>query len=305
MTSNLGASRRESSVVGFTGDGDADDEEVRLRRHFAEQAEKFFRPEFFNRIDRLITFDALDRDTIRSIARRHLGRLLMREGIARRRLLVEIDDAVVDHLAQIGFHPRYGARPLLRAIEQAVIQPLARVIVSERPEPGALIRFTVADGEVKATLHALEIKRTPPARRERQAPPRDASFARAAADVDRLAERVEAEGAEPEAVQLADELSRLVELANAPSFWDDPDERAARARAALPAPAARRAAHGDRAPRRGSRRDGAAGAAVTRPPPPARASRRDRRDRGRPRAAALRDDRDCALRARKRTPTCA
>ena len=83
----------------------------------------------------------------------------MREGIARRRLLVEIDDAVVDHLAQIGFHPRYGARPLLRAIEQAVIQPLARVIVSERPEPGALIRFSVARRRDRATLHALEIRR--------------------------------------------------------------------------------------------------------------------------------------------------
>ena len=118
MTSNLGASRRGSSVVGFTGDGDAGEEETGLRRHFADQAERFFRPEFFNRIDRLITFDALDRETIRWIARRHLGRLLMREGIARRRLLVEIDDGVVDHLAQIGFHPRYGARPLLRAIER-------------------------------------------------------------------------------------------------------------------------------------------------------------------------------------------
>ena len=81
------------------------------------------------------------------------------------------------------------------------------------------------DGEIRAALHALEIKRIPAPRRERRAPTRDASFARAAADVDRLAERVEAEGAEPEAVRLARASSRaLVELANAPSFWDDPED---------------------------------------------------------------------------------
>ena len=105
-----------------------------------------------------------------------------------------------------------------------MIQPLARVIVSDCPEPGALIRFSVVDGEIRAALHALEIRRIPAPRRERQAPTRDAGFARAAADVDRLAERVEAEGAAPEAVRLAEQLSALVELANAPSFWDDPED---------------------------------------------------------------------------------
>ena len=95
MTSNLGAGQRDSSALGFSA-SDAAVESERLRRHFVEQAEKFFRPEFFNRIDRVLAFRSLDPEIVRRIARRELGRLLMREGITRRRLLVEIDDAVVD-----------------------------------------------------------------------------------------------------------------------------------------------------------------------------------------------------------------
>ena len=94
MTSNLGATQRESGALGF-GTAGAAEEHERLRRHFVEQAEKFFRPEFFNRIDRLLVSIALDPETVRRIARRELGRLLMREGITRRRLLVEMDDSVV------------------------------------------------------------------------------------------------------------------------------------------------------------------------------------------------------------------
>ncbi len=114
MTSNLGAARRGSQSVGFTSEGGAGQEADRLKRHFVEQAERFFQPEFFNRIDHLIAFHELSEATVRKIARRELGRLLLREGIARRRLLVEVDDRVVDRLAVNGFHPEYGARPLQR-----------------------------------------------------------------------------------------------------------------------------------------------------------------------------------------------
>ncbi|HZW73088.1 MAG TPA: AAA family ATPase, partial [Caldimonas sp.] len=111
MTSNLGASRVRSSPLGFGVDGaDASDHE----RYIAE-AERFFRPEFFNRIDRVVVFHALSQQTVRQIARRELNRLLVREGIVRRRLLVELDDSVIAIVAESGFHPRYGARPLQRA----------------------------------------------------------------------------------------------------------------------------------------------------------------------------------------------
>jgi ATP-dependent Clp protease ATP-binding subunit ClpC len=222
MTSNLGASKSEIAGIGF-GDGAAGDERERRRRHFTERAERFFRPEFFNRIDRVIAFDPLDRDTITRIARREVGRLLLREGITRRRLLVEIEDRVVDRLAAAGFNPQYGARPLQREIERAVIRPLARMIVEERPGPGDLIRLRAADEGIDVALH--RVREPPrPAPRSREAPePAQERLPRVAALAAELAERVRAEARTPPAKPVADELSRLLEVVNAPGFWDDPD----------------------------------------------------------------------------------
>ena len=118
MTSNLGATRSQSGTLGF-GASSGDD----ATRHYVEEAERFFRPEFFNRIGRIVPFRPLGEETIRQIARRELGRLLLLEGITRRKLLVEVDDPVIEVLGREGFHPRYGARPLQRAIERAVIEP--------------------------------------------------------------------------------------------------------------------------------------------------------------------------------------
>src|SRR5204862_1709532 len=97
MTSNLGASASGSTSLGFGTVGGTERE--RLQRHYVEEAESFFRPEFFNRIDRIVVFDPLDEATVRQIARRELGRLLMREGVVRRRLLVEVDEDAIDALA--------------------------------------------------------------------------------------------------------------------------------------------------------------------------------------------------------------
>src|SRR6266508_3598758 len=163
MTSNLGASRREMHDIGFgaTGrDAQAASDE-RLRVHFTKQAEQFFRPEFFNRIDRIVTFRPLTLDAMRLITRRELGKLLMREGIVRRNLLVEMDDAVIERLLAQGFHPLYGARPLQREIERMVILPLARLVVERDPGAGHLLRFGVRDGQIQLGLLSLDIPEEP------------------------------------------------------------------------------------------------------------------------------------------------
>lgn len=81
---------------------------------------QFFRPEFFNRIDRLVHFNAMGRDSIASIAQQELHALERREGLLRRGLRLRFTPAVVDFVASVGFSPRYGARPLQRAVEQHV-----------------------------------------------------------------------------------------------------------------------------------------------------------------------------------------
>lgn len=220
MTSNLGADSSQTRVVGFN-EADAASEAERLREHFVEQAQKYFKPEFYNRIDRVIAFRPLDRDTVRRIARRELGRLLDRQGIVSRQLLVEIDDAVVEAMAQTGFDPKYGARPLKRQIERSVIQPLARLIVEKRPGPGDLISLRMDGDTVNVELRKVAAAPRSKARAERASSPSDSAPAvrrigslHQAVASDELAELVE---------RLRAERSQLVDRTNQPSFWDDSD----------------------------------------------------------------------------------
>jgi ATP-dependent Clp protease ATP-binding subunit ClpC len=239
MTSNLGASRREMQSIGFrdAAPADHDADAARLYEHFVKEAERFFRPEFFNRIDRIVAFRPLTLDAVRLITRRELGKLLMREGVVRRNLLVEIDDAVIEKLLQRGFHPLYGARPLQREIERAVILPLARLVLRPHADLGSLLRFSVRgmpDGDDRIDLSLVpldspeDVADVAPA-----VPPPDrrlehdlASVLRAAAD---LRDALASEEATPVVQQLRREVSRLLLRTREPSFWD----QAAQAREVL------------------------------------------------------------------------
>jgi len=122
MTSNLGASVQKPPRLGPAPDVDAGHE-------YIDAIERFFRPEFVNRIDFLVPFDALSRDTVRAIAERMLERALRREGFTRRGIKVRFDPHVLDLLMAHGFDPRYGARPMKRAIDRHVLVPLSRLLV--------------------------------------------------------------------------------------------------------------------------------------------------------------------------------
>ncbi|HEU4534279.1 MAG TPA: AAA family ATPase, partial [Polyangiaceae bacterium] len=106
MTSNLGV-REAASHAGFVrAAGDA------TRAHYLDAARRFFRPEFFNRIDRLVPFRPLDPEALRRVVEQQLGELLGRRGIARANLLVEVEPATLDALVERAYDPRFGARPL-------------------------------------------------------------------------------------------------------------------------------------------------------------------------------------------------
>ena len=118
MTSNLGSVRR--SPLGFRADA---------ARDYTAGVRAFFRPEFYNRIDAVLPFRALDPDTIREITLRELGEIMQRDGILSRKLTFDFTEALGAHLARTGFDEKYGARPLQREIEQQVVAPLARLLV--------------------------------------------------------------------------------------------------------------------------------------------------------------------------------
>jgi ATP-dependent Clp protease ATP-binding subunit ClpC len=92
-------------------------------------AQDFFRPEFFNRIDTVVTFDPLTRQVVRAIAEKELQDLAKREGVTRWGVRLAWTDGLLDRLAAVGFDARYGARPLQRAVETGVVAPLARFLI--------------------------------------------------------------------------------------------------------------------------------------------------------------------------------
>jgi len=117
MTSNLGAIA--SAMPGFG----ASDEIASSTYHRAAQV--FFRPEFYNRIDSILSFSALDKQTVRQIAIKELNALNSREGMLKRSMRLVWTDGVVNHVAHAGFDARLGARPLQRVIEKEIVTPLA------------------------------------------------------------------------------------------------------------------------------------------------------------------------------------
>ena len=105
-----------------------------------------FRPEFLNRIDEVVTFDALTREQLSDIVELQLARL--RERLAECRIELELTDAAKELLAEEGWDPAYGARPLKRAIQRRLENPLARELLEARFVEGDTVRVDATDGEL-------------------------------------------------------------------------------------------------------------------------------------------------------------
>ncbi|MGC8498763.1 MAG: ATP-dependent Clp protease ATP-binding subunit [Acidimicrobiales bacterium] len=106
----------------------------------------FFRPEFVNRIDDIIRFRALERDDLRAIVTIQLARL--RDRLGERRLSLEVSEAAAAHLAEAGYDPQFGARPLRRVIQRQLEDPLALAVLAGRYHDGDTVRVDVRDGQL-------------------------------------------------------------------------------------------------------------------------------------------------------------
>ncbi len=104
------------------------------------------RPEVINRVDESVVFHPLEQNQIRGIASIQLAGLQGR--LRDRELTLELSDEVLDHLAEAGFDPVYGARPLKRAIQQLVENPLAQQILNGDYVPGATVKADLVDGRI-------------------------------------------------------------------------------------------------------------------------------------------------------------
>jgi ATP-dependent Clp protease ATP-binding subunit ClpB len=112
----------------------------------AEQMREHFRPEFLNRIDEIVVFEALDKEQLAEIAELQLERLRAR--LAERRLSLELTDAAKEVLADAGWDSTYGARPLKRALQRLVENPLAQRLLEGDFAEGDVIRIDAQNGEL-------------------------------------------------------------------------------------------------------------------------------------------------------------
>ncbi|MDO9617725.1 MAG: ATP-dependent chaperone ClpB [Pseudomonas sp.] len=136
MTSNLGSTQIQELV----GDREAQ------RAAVMDAVGTHFRPEFINRIDEVVIFEPLARDQIAGIAQIQLGRL--RQRLAERELSLELSDEALDKLIAVGYDPVYGARPLKRAVQRWIENPLAQLILAGKFAPGSSVTGRVEGDEI-------------------------------------------------------------------------------------------------------------------------------------------------------------
>jgi ATP-dependent Clp protease ATP-binding subunit ClpB len=139
MTSNVGS----QMIAGYRGGNDPDAYEV-MKRAVLEELRRHFRPEFLNRIDDIVVFHALAREHLRAIVDIQLRRLQAR--LADRHLELEFTDRARDFLAERGFDPVYGARPLKRVLQQEVETELARRLIAGELRDGEHILVDAGPG---------------------------------------------------------------------------------------------------------------------------------------------------------------
>jgi ATP-dependent Clp protease ATP-binding subunit ClpC len=149
LTSNLGV-REAAARPGFLGAGDE------AREHYIAAVRGFFRPELFNRIDRIVPFGPLDKPALRVVVEHALGDLLSRRGIQRSNVLCDVEPELLDALVEQAYDPRYGARPLRRTLERRLTVPLAHHLATRRGDDWALVElFRSAGPELGIAVRIL------------------------------------------------------------------------------------------------------------------------------------------------------
>ena len=141
LTSNLGATAHQSSGLGFGARSD-DFSADQIFRSISQA----FRPEFVNRLDKVIVFQPLKRELMRDILQKELRLVLDRRGLRNREWAVEWENSALEFLLDKGFSAQLGARPLKRAIDQYLLAPLAATIVEHRIPEGDQFLFVRSDG---------------------------------------------------------------------------------------------------------------------------------------------------------------
>ncbi|MGO2035320.1 MAG: ATP-dependent Clp protease ATP-binding subunit [Brevibacterium sp.] len=146
MTSNLGSEFMSGNPLGFNSGAQVDAEKD-LKAKVMGRLKEFMRPEFLNRIDDTVMFSRLDREQLRTIVGLQLE--ASRKRLAAQDIALEVSDEALDWLADQGYEPEFGARPLRRAIQRELDDRIADLLVTEAVSEGGTVRASVIDGALR------------------------------------------------------------------------------------------------------------------------------------------------------------
>lgn len=180
LTSNLGT-RQAARAVGFAP------EEATADDVYRKAVEDFFRPEFFNRLDRIVPFRRLDRADLERIARRIMADVAGREGLSRRQSAVQIEPEALAWVVERGFHRTLGARAMRRAVERELVQPVAVQLAAISSQTPTVLNVRRRGEELSVQVSPLvEIARLPESRRPELPEQTDEWFVAARTALDRI-----------------------------------------------------------------------------------------------------------------------
>jgi ATP-dependent Clp protease ATP-binding subunit ClpB len=151
MTSNIGAQYIDKmQTIGFSS-GESETYEG-VKDKVLATLKDHFRPEFINRLDDIIVFDILSKEAIKDIVRIQID--IVKKRLAEKEIELSLTDAVVDNLAEEGYNPQYGARPLKRLIQEKILNPVASMMISNKVLSGGTVLVDIKDGKF-----VLEVKK--------------------------------------------------------------------------------------------------------------------------------------------------
>lgn len=147
LTSNIGAEFMDRAAnIGFaTSDADETAAQERMKDKVMGALKDHFRPEFLNRLDDIVMFDMLGKDTLLRIVEAQIRESSAR--LAQKRITLAVDPDVEAWLIEKGYNPQYGARPLKRAIQDHILTPIASLMVNQGLMEGATVQVTLKNGE--------------------------------------------------------------------------------------------------------------------------------------------------------------
>lgn len=167
LTSNIGSEFIDKMErIGFT-EGSAAEDYTEAKSRVMNLLRENFRPEFLNRLDEIIMFDILSRASVKEIVKMQVE--IVKKRLAEKEIELRVADEVIDYLAEKGYDPHYGARPLKRLIQSKILTPVASLMISRGVMGGGIVSVAMKKDEIAIDVEKRQAARRTPLPREKVA----------------------------------------------------------------------------------------------------------------------------------------